>query len=48
LAALDEDVVEKILATYPPDRLRNKTVGAAEIDEAVKDGSAPEDLLEVI
>ena len=35
---------EKILAAYPSDRLRGKAVCLAQIEEAMKDGNAPEDL----
>ncbi|AKS44600.1 Helix-turn-helix domain-containing protein [Octadecabacter temperatus] len=43
-AAMDEEA-EKILAAYPSDRLRGKAICLAQIEEAVKEGIAPEDLL---
>ena len=43
----DEDA-EKILVAYPPDRLRGKAVCLAQIEEAMKDGNAPEDLLQTV
>ena len=42
-AAGDEEA-EKILATYPPDRLRGKAACIAQIEEAMKEEIAPEDL----
>jgi len=39
---------EKILAAYPPDRLRGRAACLAQIEEAVKDGIAPEDLLQAV
>jgi len=36
---------EKILEAYPSDRLRGKAICLAQIEEAVKEGIAPEDLL---
>jgi len=39
---------EKILAAYPPDRLRGKAACIAQIEEAVKEGVAPEDLIQAI
>ena len=44
-AAADEEA-EKILAAYPPDRLRGKAACLAQIEEAMKEGIAPEDLLQ--
>ncbi|MEH6647319.1 hypothetical protein [Sulfitobacter sp.] len=43
-AAADEEA-EKILAAYPPDRLRSKAACIAQIEEAMKDGIGPEELL---
>jgi hypothetical protein len=42
--AVDEKF-EKILAAYPPDRLRGKTSCLDQIEDAVHGGVAPEDLL---
>ncbi len=39
---------EKILAAYPPDRLRGKAACFAQIEEAVKEGVRPEDLLQAV
>jgi DNA-binding transcriptional MocR family regulator len=39
---------EKILAAYPPDRLRGKAACLAQIEEAMKEGIAPEDLLQAV
>jgi hypothetical protein len=39
---------EKILAAYPPDRLRGEAACLAQIEEAVKEGFAPEDLLRAV
>jgi len=39
---------ERILAAYPPDRLRGKAVCLAQIEEAMKEGIAPEDLLQAV
>ena len=39
---------EKILAAYPPDRLRGKTACLAQIEEAMKEGIAPEDFLQAV
>lgn len=36
---------EKVLAAYPPDRLRGKAASLAQIDEAMKEGIAAGDLL---
>ncbi len=46
-AAADEDA-EKVLAAYPPDRLRGKTACLAQIEEAVKEGIEPDDLLQAV
>jgi hypothetical protein len=46
-AAADEDV-EMVLAAYPPDRLRGKVVCLAQIEDAMKEGIAPEDLLQAV
>ncbi|WP_299924205.1 helix-turn-helix domain-containing protein [uncultured Pelagimonas sp.] len=39
---------EKILAAYPPDRLRGKATCFDQIEEAMKDGIAPEDLRQAV
>ena len=39
---------EKILAVYPPDRLRGRAACLVQIEEAVKEGIAPEDLLQAV
>jgi hypothetical protein len=39
---------EKILSAYPPDRLRGKAACLAQIDEAMKEGIRPEDLLQAV
>jgi hypothetical protein len=39
---------EKILAAYPPDRLRGKVACLAQIEEAMKEGITPEDLLQAV
>ncbi len=44
-AAADEEA-EKILAAFPPDRLRGRAACLAHIEEAVKEGIKPEDLLQ--
>ena len=41
-------VTEKILGAYPPDRLRGRAICLAQIEEALKEGIAPEDLLQAI
>jgi len=46
-AAGDEDA-EKILAAYPPDRVRGKAACLAQIEGAMKEGIAPEDLLQAV
>jgi hypothetical protein len=46
-AAGAEDV-EKILAAYPPDRLRGKAACFAQNEEAMKEGIAPEYLLQAV
>ncbi|MEP3052516.1 hypothetical protein [Ascidiaceihabitans sp.] len=46
--AAAKEVTEKILAAYPPDRLRCKAVCFAQIEEAMKEGIAPEDLLQAV
>jgi hypothetical protein len=40
--------VEKVLAAYPPDRLRGKVACLAQIEEAMKEGFAPGDLLQAV
>ena len=39
---------EKILAAYPPDRLRSKAACLAQIEEAMKEGVALEELLQAV
>jgi hypothetical protein len=39
---------ENILAAYPPDRLRGKAACLAQIEEAMKEGIEPEDLLQAV
>ena len=39
---------EKILATYPPDRLRGKAACLAQIEEAMKEGIVPEELRQAV
>ncbi len=39
---------EKTLAAYPPDRLRGKAACLAQIEEAMKEGIRPEDLLQAV
>ena len=46
-AAADEQA-EKILKAYPADRLRGKTACLVQIEEAMKDGITPEDLLQAV
>jgi hypothetical protein len=46
--AAADDEAEKILAAYPPDRLRGKAACTAQIEEAIKEGIAPEDLLQAV
>jgi hypothetical protein len=46
-AAVDDEA-EKILAAYPPDRLRGKAACLAQIEEAMKEGLAQEDLLQAV
>jgi len=46
-AAADEEA-EKILAAYPPDRVRGKAACLAQIEEAMKEGIAPQDLLQAV
>ena len=46
-AAEDLDA-EKILAAYPPDRLRGKAACLAQIEEAMKEGIEPEELLQAV
>lgn len=44
---MDEES-EKILAAYPPDRLRGKAACFAKIEEAIKERIRPEDLLQAV
>lgn len=46
-AAADE-VAEKILSAYPPDRLRGKAACIAQIEGAMKEGVKPEDLRQAV
>jgi hypothetical protein len=46
-AAGDEEA-EKILAAYPPDRLRGTAASIAQIEEAMKEGIEPKDLLQAV
>lgn len=46
-AAGDEEAL-KILAAYPPDRLRGKAACVAQIEEAMKEGIRPEDMLKAV
>ena len=39
---------EKVLEAYPPDRLRGEAACLAQIEEALKEGVAPEDLLQAV
>jgi len=39
---------EKILAAYPPDRLRDKATSLVQIEEAMKEGIDPKDLLQAV
>jgi len=41
--AAEDEEAEKILAAYPPDRLRGKATCLAQIEEAMKEGIAPKD-----
>jgi len=40
--------VEKVLEAYPPDRLRGRAMCLAQIEEAMKEGIAPENLLKAV
>ena len=44
----EAEEAEKILAAYPPDRLRGKAACLAQIVEAMKDGIRPEDLWQAV
>lgn len=46
--AVADEEAEKILAAYPSDRLRGKAACIAQIEEAVKEGIAPEDLRQAV
>ncbi|MEP5730121.1 MAG: hypothetical protein ABJL67_12215, partial [Sulfitobacter sp.] len=46
--AVEDEEAQKILAAYPPDRLRGKATCLAQIEEAMKEGIAPEDLLQAV
>ena len=43
-----DEIAEKILAAYPPDRLRGKAACLAQIEEAMKEGITPEDLRQAV
>jgi len=43
-----DEEVEKVLAAYPPDRLRGTTVCFARIEEAMNEGIEPEELLQAV
>ncbi|MEP2782638.1 MAG: hypothetical protein ABJP33_09440 [Pseudoruegeria sp.] len=43
-----DEKAEKVLVAYPPDRLRGKAACLAQIEEAVKEGIKPEDLLQAV
>jgi len=45
---VEDKEAEKILAAYPPDRLRGKAACLAQIEEAMKEGIAPEDLQQAV
>lgn len=44
----EEEEDEKILAAYPPTRFRGKAACLARIEEEVKEGNRPEDLLQAL
>ena len=46
-AAADENA-EKILAAYPPDRLRSEAACIAQVEEAMKEGIRPEELRQAV
>ena len=46
--AAEASEAEKILAAYPPDRLRDKATSLGQIEEAVKEGIDPMDLLQAV
>jgi len=46
--AVEDEEYEKILAAYPSDRLRGKAACLAQVKEAMKEGIAPEDLLQAV
>ena len=46
--AAEDNEAEKILAAYPPDRLRGKAACLAEIEGAMKEGIRLEDLLQAV
>jgi hypothetical protein len=46
--AAEGDEAQKILAAYPPDRLRGRATCLAQIEEAMKEGIKPEDLLHAV
>lgn len=46
--ALEDEEAEKILAAYPSDRLRGRPACLAQIEDAMKEGIAPEDLLQAV
>jgi hypothetical protein len=46
--AVEDEEAEKILSAYPPDRLRSRAACLAQIEEAMKEGIAPEDLRQAV
>ncbi|MDA3857554.1 MAG: hypothetical protein PF480_04820 [Roseovarius sp.] len=46
--AVEDEDTEKILGAYPTDRLRGKAVCLTQIEEAMKAGIAPEELLKAV
>lgn len=46
--AAETSEAEKVLAAYPPDRLRGKTVCLAQIEEAMKEETDSKDLLQAV
>ena len=45
---VEEGEVEKVLAAYPPDRLRGEAYCLAQIEEAMREGIAPEHLRQAV
>ena len=46
--AAEDEEAEKILSAYPPDRVRGKAACVAQIEEAIKEGIRPEDVLQAV